>query len=99
MAVTACGRTDTVGIRSPTSDDDDDGSNGASDNVAACEAFVDSWECQVQGGVNPLMCDLYAETACDVSDYFNCLADNTTCSGDVLDASGWIDCAELAECA
>ncbi len=77
--------------------DDDDGT--PTDNVAACQALVDSWECQPPGGIDLLMRDAFEDSQRDVSDDFNCLADNTSCSDDVLDASGWTQCAELAECA
>ncbi len=82
------------GGSSPGSGDDE----GEGDNVASCEAFVDSWACEPPGGVMLLDCSVFESSACDVSEYFDCLADNTTCSGGMLDASQWISCTELAEC-
>ena len=78
------------------------GSEGESeegfDNAVACEALLDSFECAPPGGLALLDCASFDSSPCDISDYFECLADNTTCSGDQLDASGWTQCLDLAVC-
>ena len=82
-------------------DDDDD---GAADNVGACESLeetLNGLECVAEGWDWGLSCESYADYACDIADYFNCLEDATVCTDDdpsVLDISGWADCADLASC-
>ena len=84
-------------------EDEDDDASGADDeapvdNVDACEAWVDAYEC---GGFDigqSLNCDLYADATCDLSDYFDCLTDNTSCTNGFPDTSGWPACVDLATC-
>jgi hypothetical protein len=74
---------------------DDDG--GTVDNVAACEDFITAFECDAYDLSMYLMCDIYSNTTCDVSHYFDCLADEVTC-----DTTGFSNaantCASLATC-
>lgn len=69
------------------------------DNAAACHMFLDSIACSPVAGVWPLRCEDYGELPCDVSAYFDCLADETVCTNGQLDATGWGSCASLASCA
>ena len=76
---------------------DNNSGNSSANNVAACEAFLDSLECAELPGGTPLVdCSTYQEVVCDISDYLDCLTDNTTCTDGVPDASQWADCASLA---
>lgn len=68
------------------------------DNEVACEALLDSLECTPPGGVALIDCAGLGASVCDLSDYFECLADNTACNGGQLDASGWTQCMDLAVC-
>lgn len=68
-------------------------------NVAGCEAYVAVFDCgddayaSVTGSID---CSVYAETTCDISAYFTCLADGYTCD----EASGTLtpDADKLATC-
>ncbi len=71
---------------------------GEPDNESACEALLDSLECAPPAGVALIDCASFSSSPCDLSDYFECLADNTTCNGEQLDASGWTQCMDLAVC-
>jgi hypothetical protein len=73
----------------------DDG--GAIDNVAACEDFVDAWDCGDIDVAQFVMCSAYENVTCDVADYFQCLADETTCDISSL-MSAVNSCASLASC-
>ena len=68
---------------------------GSTNNVAACEAFVDNLPCALPEGV--LDCSVYAEVTCDVTDYLDCLTDNSGCTNDMIDVSGWGNCVSLVE--
>lgn len=82
----------------------DSGSAGAEsgaepfDNVAACEALLDSIACTPAAGVELLDCDSLGASPCELADYFACLADNATCPGGALDVTGWGQCMDLAVC-
>ena len=71
---------------------------GAVDNVAACEDLLDALECGEVDLTQTVSCDMYANTTCDLVDYFTCLEDNFTCTDGVFDPTGWTMCAELATC-
>jgi hypothetical protein len=81
-------------------DDDDD---GAVDNVAACENLMETLnglECVADDYDWGWDCEIYGDTTCDISEYFDCLADGYTCTDDdppMLDATGAADCT-LTEC-
>ena len=68
------------------------------DNVASCESFVDSLECGGSSIASVISCDTYEDFDCDVSDYFDCLAENTSCTNDTIDATNWTQCASKAQC-
>ncbi|HWB81238.1 MAG TPA: hypothetical protein VG755_40015 [Nannocystaceae bacterium] len=74
------------------------GESGSYDNVAACEALVEDFECGMLDLSMYVDCDLYADVACDVSDYFDCVRDDVECADDMIDAMQLADCAELAQC-
>ncbi len=86
----------------------EDGDTGASDsrgeteqdfdNVSACEALLDSLECAPPAGVALIDCTSFSASPCDISDYLDCLEDNTACNGEQLDPSGWSECVDLAVC-
>ncbi len=85
-------------------DDDDDGApaddgddDGAVDNVAACEDFIAEFDCNTLDLSMYLMCDLYAQTTCDIADYFDCLADEATCDAAAFSTAA-TNCASLATC-
>jgi hypothetical protein len=75
---------------------DDGGSS--TDNVGACETWIDAAECGDYDWSQSVDCSLYADLQCDIADYFDCLTDNTACSGGIPDTSGWAACVELAAC-
>jgi hypothetical protein len=67
------------------------------DNVAACTAYVEHFnglECLADGA------DIDAASTCpdslnsgaDLTGYYNCLIENSTCDGETLDTSGTTDC-------
>jgi hypothetical protein len=67
------------------------------DNVAACETWIDAMSCK--GADKFLDCKTYADTPCDVSDFFDCLTKNTTCDKDGnLDTSHWGKCMAMKDC-
>ncbi|HET6584477.1 MAG TPA: hypothetical protein VFG69_13540, partial [Nannocystaceae bacterium] len=68
------------------------------DNVAACEAWIEGFECDGFDIGQTLHCDEYAGFECDISDYFECLTDNTTCTMGFPNTSGWAACIDLAMC-
>jgi hypothetical protein len=91
---------DDDGASAGANDDADDsaGDDGPVDNVGACEDWIDAYEC---GGFDigqSLNCDLYADAICDLSEYFDCLTDNTACTNGFPDTSGWSACVDLATC-
>ncbi len=87
-----------LGLFAIACDDDDD--DGDADNVGACEDWLASMECGDYDFSEVVDCSAYADYPCDISDYFDCLAENGSCDEDtgVYDSSGWGDCADLASC-
>ncbi|MFO8072123.1 MAG: hypothetical protein R6V85_09635 [Polyangia bacterium] len=75
------------------------GSSGQA-NVVACEDWLASLECGETDFSGLVDCSVYADYPCDISDYFNCLAEEGSCDEDtgVYDSTGWADCADLATC-
>jgi hypothetical protein len=69
-------------------------------NVAACEDWLASLSCGDwdPAGDGSVSCDAYGELKCDVSEYFTCLTDATSCEDDVVDIAGWGECATKATC-
>ncbi len=78
-------------------DNADGADGGAVDNVAACQEFVDAWNCDGVDLAQVVMCNVYEGYTCDVSAYFECLADETTCDAASLQAAV-SSCASLASC-
>ena len=75
------------------------GCSVGSDNVAACEAYVNSSDCgDTNASTIVNSCDSFADTECDVSEYFDCLAENVTCTDGVLDTTGAATCASKLSC-
>ncbi len=75
----------------------DDGNNSPN-NVAACNDMLDELSCGSFDLGSVIDCGIYADLTCDISDYFDCIRDVVTCTDDVVDASGIVECAELAAC-
>lgn len=73
-------------------------SNVGAKNAEACQAWLDDFECGTTDLSQYLDCAVFEETPCDVSSYFACLTDNTTCSDGVADTTGWTDCISYAGC-
>ena len=87
----------------PDCDGSPDCDDGAGyDNVAACEAWLESMECGDQDFDGLVDCSIYAyeNYPCNVADYFDCLAEEGECDEDlgIYDSSGWTDCVDLAAC-
>jgi hypothetical protein len=77
------------------------GSGGKTDNVAACNAFVAKVKCGDVDISSQVDCDLYANTACDISDYFDCLETKYVCVNGAYDESKLAtisDCTSKATC-
>jgi hypothetical protein len=74
------------------------------DNVAACNAWLDSLEgCGDFDASTVIDCSTYDTlTACDITPYFDCLTQNFKCSDvggtQVPDTSGWQQCLDKANC-
>lgn len=68
------------------------------DNVGACNDWVAATKCGSTDISSLVNCDLYKDTECDISAYFDCLTENTKCENDTLDATGWGTCASKAVC-
>ena len=79
---------------------DGDGGDGDTDNVAACNDWKNAVSCTGADltVLNMLDCSMYDSYACDLSAYFDCLSDNTSCNGSVLDITGWTNCYNLVAC-
>ena len=75
---------------------DDDGDSF--DNTAACNDWLAAVSCGEFDFTGVVDCSIYANLACDVADYFNCLTNNTTCDEvtGIPDTTGWTQCASLA---
>ncbi|MGE0868047.1 MAG: hypothetical protein AB7P03_05790 [Kofleriaceae bacterium] len=71
------------------------GGSDETDNVAACEAFVEQVKCGSIDISNQANCSAYAQTTCDISDYFDCLADKYVCVNGMYDEA---KLATLDEC-
>jgi hypothetical protein len=73
---------------------------GSFDNQAVCQAWVDSMTCGNVDFSQYIDCSIYANTPCDISDYFQCLTDNTVCNEawGAVDPSGWTRCQSKATC-
>lgn len=87
-----------VGAASAGNSTANEESGSAVDNVAACESWRDSVSCGDTDIAQFVDCNLYADTVCDIAEYFACLDENTACNDGVFDNSGWQSCADLATC-
>jgi hypothetical protein len=74
---------------------DPSGGGSSNNNVEACEAFLDNLDCALPEGA--LDCSVYTDVACDVTDYLDCLTENSACNGDMIDVSGWGNCISFVE--
>jgi hypothetical protein len=68
------------------------------DNVGACRAWLDEARCGAFDFAELVDCSDYEEVDCDISGWFDCLAENTVCEAGTPDTSGWRQCASLATC-
>jgi hypothetical protein len=64
-------------------------------SVAACEEFVSTQECGDFDFAAAFPCDSYSTAECDLTDWFDCLAENTTCDTPGAPDSDSGACAEL----
>jgi hypothetical protein len=66
---------------------------GGADNVAACNKWKESVKCGSSSAMldSAINCNAYANTACDISEYFSCLSTAYFCKPD-----GTYDSAKLA---
>ena len=77
------------------------GGSDKTDNVAACKAFVAKVKCGDVDISTQVDCDLYANTTCDISDYFDCLETKYVCVNGAYDESKLAtisDCTAKASC-
>lgn len=70
------------------------------DNVEACESWLEATSCGTTDFGLFIDCSIYEDTECDISAYFDCLTDNTTCdeATGVADVTAWSMCASKAQC-
>lgn len=73
------------------------------DNLAACRDFTNNLVCGDLDTSLAIDCLTYEPVvACDLTPYFECLADNAVCNEDVdpaeLDTQLWGSCDNLLEC-
>jgi len=81
---------------------DNNGSSGNIDPVAACQEIEDLLEACVSSLAGSLSCGVYADLPCDLGPYLNCIADayGECVDGDFpnLDFSEFQNCGQLAVC-
>lgn len=76
----------------------------AADNVTACKMFVqavNALDCIGDAKIDDSFCDAYADTSCQVADYFFCLIPTYVCKDGALDPDELqkqSDCTALAMC-
>lgn len=77
---------------------------GGPDNVGACKNYVttvNELTCLGDIKIEESTCDAYANTSCDIADYFDCLSSKYACDGDTLDQEKFgsiSECNDLATC-
>ena len=71
---------------------------GSYDNVAACEAWVETMTCGETDFSTLVVCSNYEAIECNIADYFDCLTENYSCDMGVADTAGWAACSALAVC-
>lgn len=109
LALTACNNDDSssdtgaAGLSgAPAPDDDEDEADDDDDevdNMAACEDFVADLECD--GGIDISMsvpCDQFGAYTCDLTEYFDCVADAWSCDPAEIDSAGLSSCAAQLTC-
>ena len=67
-------------------------------NVESCNKWVKATSCGSTDISSLVNCNLYKDTTCDISAYFDCLTANTKCTNNVIDVTGWAGCASKAQC-
>lgn len=60
---------------------------GGADNVAACKRWKEAVKCGTSSAVDAINCEAYANTTCDISDYFDCLSTAYVCMNGQYDSS------------
>ena len=70
-------------------------------SVESCESWREGMVCGELDYREEFSCEIYAEERCDVSLYFYCLEQNTSCDEETstFDLSGWDKCQAAAGCA
>jgi len=76
---------------------------GAADNVGSCNRWKTAVKCgtATNAGIDAIDCNVYANTACDISDYFDCLSTAYVCVDgqyDTTKLSNLSTCASKAVC-
>lgn len=74
---------------------------GGVDNVGSCRNFVEKVKCGSVDISSQVNCDAYANTTCDISDYFDCLSTKYVCVDGMYDTSKLStagECAAKATC-
>ena len=68
--------------------------------IAACEDWLDSMECGSYDFTSQVDCKQFESATCDLSDYFECLTDNTRCdeAKSLPDVSAWNTCMSKSKC-
>lgn len=70
----------------------------ALDNVGACKEWVAAVDCGTFDAEGTIPCDSFGNLTCDIGDYFDCLADNFTCTDGHADTAQWSKCIDYASC-
>lgn len=73
------------------------------DNVGACNRWKEAVKCGTSSAVidSAVNCDLYKETKCDISEYFDCLSTAYVCTNGTYDPTKLANissCASKAVC-
>lgn len=76
---------------------------GGADNVAACNTWKEKVKCGSSSATldSAINCSAYANTACDISDYFDCLSTAYVCQNGMYDSTKLANassCASKAVC-
>jgi hypothetical protein len=67
-------------------------------NLAACDDLVHELTCGDVDVSTLVDCSAYADSPCDVGEYFDCLRDVLTCNEGRIETSAITQCASLAVC-
>lgn len=85
--------------RADTGVDEESGDSSGPNNESACRNWIDGFVCGDFDLSDTVDCSDYASVDCDITGYFSCLEQATTCREGVPDTSGWPGCADRLECA